>query len=91
VFVVGLSLAMFALVSAAASGPGIDSIANDKTALMTAARQGDTGAVARLIASGADVNARNANGGTALMYAALGGDPAVAVLLVDAGARPRSY
>jgi ankyrin repeat protein len=62
VFVAGLFLALAGLV-AAATEPAIDHLSNDKTALMSAARQADAGAVARLIAAGADVNARNTNGG----------------------------
>ena len=54
---------------------------------MSAARQGDAAAVARLISAGADVNAANAGGATALMFAALSGDPMVTSLLVGAGAR----
>lgn len=61
-----------------------------KTPLMSAARQGDAAAVARLISAGADVNASNTGGATALMFAALSGDPKVTSLLVRAGARTDS-
>jgi ankyrin repeat protein len=59
---------------------------NGKTPLMSAARQGDVAAVARMISAGADVNASNAGGATALMFASLNGDPKVTSLLVRAGA-----
>jgi ankyrin repeat protein len=62
----------------------------DKTPLMSAARQGDAAVVARLIAAGDDVNASNSGGATALMFAALSGDPLVTSLLVRAGARTDS-
>ena len=67
--------------------PADDEPADTKTPLMSAAREGDAAAVARLISAGADVNAANAGGATALMFAALSGDPKVTSLLVRAGAR----
>jgi ankyrin repeat protein len=55
---------------------------NGKTALMVAARDGDTDRIESLIRLGADVNRTNTNGGTPIMYAALSGKPeTVSVLL----------
>jgi len=74
-------------VAAVGNFPADDEPASTKTPLMSAAREGDAAAVARLISAGADVNAANAGGATALMFAALSGDPKVTSLLVRAGAR----
>ncbi|HYM23595.1 MAG TPA: ankyrin repeat domain-containing protein, partial [Vicinamibacterales bacterium] len=52
--------------------------------LMTAVLHGDRDAVRRLIAAGADVNAKNESGASALMWAV--GDLETAQLLVDRGA-----
>ena len=64
--------------------------ARGRTPLMLACRSGDANEVDRLIASGADVNARNNSGTTPLMYAktaAVGsGDTRVLCALIDAGA-----
>ncbi len=56
------------------------------TELMIASTTGDTRAVARLLAGGADPNAVNGHGSTALMGAAAGGFADVVELLLDAGA-----
>jgi hypothetical protein len=54
--------------------------------LLAAALQGDVEAVRRLLAAGADANARDEKGRTALMLAAGRGDAALIRLLLDAGA-----
>lgn len=54
--------------------------------LIEAAREGDAGAVASLIARGADVNAAEGDGMTALHWAAERGEDAVVDMLVSAGA-----
>jgi ankyrin repeat protein len=56
-----------------------------RLALARAAEQGDAAAVKRLIAAGADVNARD-GGSTPLIYAARSGDTGVVGALLDAGA-----
>lgn len=56
--------------------------------LLAATAQGEPDAVRRLLASGADVNTRDAAGRTALMLAAQRGDAALIRLLLDAGAEP---
>ncbi|MBQ0919795.1 ankyrin repeat domain-containing protein, partial [Hydrogenophaga aromaticivorans] len=56
--------------------------------LLAATAQGDPGAVRRLLATGTDVNTRDATGRTALMLAAQRGDAALIRLLLDAGAEP---
>jgi ankyrin repeat protein len=56
--------------------------------LVGAARAGDSAAVASLLASGADVNARDREGSTALMFAAMRGDAKMVQALLDAGADP---
>ena len=60
--------------------------ARGNTALMFAARSGDTKAMQRLIAAGADVNAHNAAGNTALMIASKNVNISAARLLLDRGA-----
>lgn len=61
-----------------------------RTALMEACWRGDIDEAKRLIADGADVNARNANGTTPLMYAKTytftTGDIALLTLLLANGA-----
>lgn len=59
---------------------------NGASALMRAARRGDTEAVRALLAGGAEINRRNGNGGTALMYAAVGGHTEIVDLLIRHGA-----
>lgn len=84
----------FCLVTSAAAGRDLsranaeaDKVhSNGKTALMVAAREGDTGRMRRLIGQGADVNRANNNGGTPIMYAALSGDPDAVDLLLRHGA-----
>ncbi|MBT8086657.1 MAG: ankyrin repeat domain-containing protein [Gammaproteobacteria bacterium] len=90
--VIGLSAAGIEQTSSAAPAQGEPLItpgpaANSKSPLMSAARQGDDWAVARLIAGGTDINAANANGGTALMFAAIKGDAKISEMLLRAGAR----
>jgi len=60
--------------------------ADNRTALMVAAKKGRVEIVRRLIARGADVNAINHNGGTALMFGAISGDTDLAKLLLSNGA-----
>ncbi len=70
------------------SPPGQSSPASSrKTALMQAARRGDTERVRDLLRRGAAVNEANGNGGTALMYAVLGGHSAIVDLLIGHGAQ----
>ncbi|GAB1232014.1 hypothetical protein UT4_04800 [Ferrigenium sp. UT4] len=54
--------------------------------LIKAVRTGDTEAVRRLLAGGADANAADAEGATALMHAAYRGDIGMVQLLLAAGA-----
>jgi thiosulfate/3-mercaptopyruvate sulfurtransferase len=55
------------------------------TPLMQASRQGDAALVARLIQSGADVHARNADGNNALWLACVAGSLEAMDLLITAG------
>ena len=48
---------------------------NEPPPLIKAVSKGDTPTTRALLAKGADVQARDANGRTALMYAAENGDP----------------
>ncbi|HZI20007.1 MAG TPA: ankyrin repeat domain-containing protein [Pyrinomonadaceae bacterium] len=57
-----------------------------RTPLMLAAFKGDLPAVRRLLAEGADVNARDEVGDTALMFAAFRGHEAIVNLLLSRGA-----
>ena len=56
------------------------------TAIADAAMRGDNAAVARLLGTGADVNARQPDGATALHWAAYHGDVTLAELLLESGA-----
>jgi ankyrin repeat protein len=71
-----------------AANPRVD-LANGvgETPLLVAIRIGNRGAFDRLLAHGADVNARDATGRSALMSAILEDREAMAVALVEAGAR----
>ncbi len=60
-------------------------IGNDTTPLMTASHRGNGDAVRLLIASGANVSARNADGNNALWLACVGQHPDVIDMLVEAG------
>jgi ankyrin repeat protein len=60
------------------------------TPLARAAQAGDAASVAGLIARGADVNARDAEGRTPLAYAARAGDTAAVGALLDAKADPNA-
>jgi uncharacterized protein len=55
-------------------------------ALLQATEAGDIAQMEALLAKGAEVNARNAQGWTPLHVAAAGGDPAVIALLLQHGA-----
>lgn len=84
-----LSLLLAALVSPMATAAADGTVKPDdkgRTALMLAAKAGDLAASDRLLAAGADIDARNPNGGTALMYAALGGSEVLVDRLLAAGA-----
>lgn len=58
------------------------------TPLMIAVSDGDIRAVLQILASGADVNARDNRGGTALMYAVMNQQADITRLLLDVGADP---
>ena len=60
-------------------------IANATTPLMRASHNGDGRAVRLLIAAGARVNARNADGNNALWLACVGDHPDMIDILIDAG------
>lgn len=68
------------------AAPDIDAVADGMTALMRAASAGRVGEVERLLAAGANPNARGAGRRTALQYAAERNRIAVAERLLDAGA-----
>jgi ankyrin repeat protein len=59
-----------------------------QAAIADAAAAGNRAEVARLLQSGADVNAQQADGATALQWAAYRGDAPLAELLLKAGAKP---
>ena len=63
-----------------------DTVAAQELRLLTAAADGDTAAVRRLITEGADVTARRADGATALLWAAHRDDLELVDLLLGAGA-----
>jgi ankyrin repeat protein len=54
--------------------------------LIQATKQGDVGAVKRLLAKGADVGEKDQDGATALMWAAYHGYPEITKILIKAGA-----
>lgn len=59
---------------------------NGKTALMIAAKAGETALVEKLLLLGADPNAININGGTPIMFAAISGNATIIQQLIDANA-----
>ncbi|MEY2853841.1 MAG: hypothetical protein RL030_973 [Pseudomonadota bacterium] len=59
-----------------------------QTEIADAAAKGNKAEIARLLKSGADVNAQQADGATALQWAAYRGDTELVELLLKAGARP---
>jgi ankyrin repeat protein len=59
---------------------------NEPPPLIKAVSKGDTPTTRALLAKGADVQARDANGRTALMYAAENGDPTTVQVLLTYGA-----
>lgn len=66
------------------AGTGADRIhSNGKTALMAAAKNGDSERMRALIEQGADANQPNRNGGTAIMYAVLSGRVEPVSLLLE--------
>jgi ankyrin repeat protein len=62
--------------------------ANPDTALLLAARKGDTASLQRLLRAGADVEAKDQGGSTALAVAANYGHPDAVKLLLENGADP---
>ncbi len=60
--------------------------ANGKTALMIAARAGETDLVVELLERGANPNSTNVNGGTPLMFAAISGNDLIVKELLGRGA-----
>jgi len=66
------------------SNPATEQVMN--TALIRAAEQGDTPTVLRLLATGADINHRDANGRTPVMAATHGKQAATVQTLIEAGA-----
>ncbi len=72
-----------------AAGADINHASNGQTPLLAATRDSYYGRpeiVMSLLANGADLKVRDADGCTALHHAALSVDPGVAVMLIDAGA-----
>jgi uncharacterized protein len=82
-----ISILLAACGAAHAAGAGG---AEQADALLQAAYEGDTAAVARLIKSGAAVGAANVFGATPMGEASRRGDTAVLKLLLEAGADPES-
>ncbi|MDZ7840702.1 MAG: ankyrin repeat domain-containing protein [Gammaproteobacteria bacterium] len=63
---------------------GVDRVhSNGKTALMAAAKAGDSERMRALLEQGVDVNQPNKNGGTAIMYAVLSGKSEPVSLLLE--------
>jgi len=60
---------------------------NGSTALMFAAKNGQSGVVKQLLAAGASVNTSDSEGITALMHAVYGGYPDIVDQLVKSGAK----
>lgn len=80
---VTIALLAFALALPAAGAAAANA---DDAPIIEASRAQDAEAVRALIAEGADVNVRQADGATALHWAAYRDDHAIAELLIDAGA-----
>jgi ankyrin repeat protein len=76
-----LGAALLAILATAAAHTAAASVA-------TAAREGDVTAVRKLIASGTDVNAPEADGTTPLLWAAYQSSPELVEMLLKAGADP---
>ena len=76
-------IALAAVVLSAESG-----VAFAQAEVADAARKGDTAQIERLLKSGGDVNAQQADGATALHWAAYHGDAKLAERLLKAGAKP---
>lgn len=76
--------------SAEAQEPSDESVVvgveGDASGLIAAVRDGDGGTIDRLLASGADPNAKDADGNAALIYALMAGQSEAAARLIDAGA-----
>jgi ankyrin repeat protein len=75
--------ALCALLLSAMAGPVFAQVE-----IVDAAGKGDTATVERLLKSGADVNAQQADGATALQWAAYRGDAKLVERLLKAGAKP---
>lgn len=72
----------------ALASAGLQAARGPDQALLDAVRFDDVAAVERLVADGADVNARQADGATALAWAAMRSNPDIARMLLEAGADP---
>jgi ankyrin repeat protein len=77
----GVSAALLTILATTASQTSLANVA-------TAARDANADAVRKLIASGADVNAPEADGSTALLWAAYQSSPDIVSMLLAAGADP---
>src|SRR3954467_9315171 len=69
---------------------GVAARADDASALLQAAYEGDAARVAQLVKAGAQVNQANVFGATPLSEAARRGDAGVLRILLEAGANPDS-
>ena len=84
----GVYIAVTSVIVLGLAGPGI---AADPLALHKAARKGNLGAVNRLIARGANPNARDESGGTPLHLAAWRGYVGIVQALLVGGADPNAW